>query len=95
MEGNLFLHKGFFKGFKSYFGKIQEPYFILYTSVKKSKKKSSQGQNHKEYLKLQLNSECVEVYPITLNQTDFVVIVNSQTKYKLRALSEFNRIQWL
>ena len=88
MEGNLSVHKGFFKGFKTYFGQIEEPYLVLYVLAKKKKK----GEEKKEWLKVELNNENVEVYPISLNKTDFILIVNSSTKYKFRALSDFNRI---
>ena len=38
MEGNLQVHKGFFKGFKSYFAKIEEPMVLKRKSNKESEK---------------------------------------------------------
>lgn len=37
----------------------------------------------------------IEVYPLSLNQTDFLIIHNKTKKYKMRAESPFKRVQWL
>ena len=85
MEGILFLHKGMFKGFKPYFAKLEENgQFILL-------KKTILGKQALNILLAPKDG----VYPVVLNQTDFVLVSNSSIKYKFRAESAFKRIQWL
>ena len=37
----------------------------------------------------------IQIFPISLNQTDFLIIHNQTKKYKMRADSAFKRVQWL
>jgi len=68
MEDILFLDKGTFKGFKPYFAKLEEN--GQFSLMKKSDIKGKQA------VSLLLTPKD-GVYPITLNQTDFLLVNNS------------------
>ena len=67
MNGCLKIYKGIIKGYKAYDARIEEPYLVL---VKK-------GKTAADAIKLLLVSEGsspIEVYPLSSNQTDFLII---------------------
>jgi hypothetical protein len=85
MEGILYLYEGMFTGFRKYYGKLTENGQFYLSKNKEAKR---------HILRIPLSSND-GIYPISLNQRDFMIVVKSSVKYTFRAENVFARVQWL
>ena len=92
MEGILYLKNGIIKSWNKYYAIFNDQDQTLVLLKKSFKGKPSLSISFEADVKGKVQ---VKVYPMSTNQTDFLVIYLQSKKLRFRAESPFKRYQWL